>query len=399
MRRPWASGLRLARAAIATAGQPYAGSRGARRRRLAQLAQLFEKLLLAGAQLGRQYHADLHVQVTVPALSELRHALAGEADALAVLRAGRNLERDASGHRRHGYLAAEQRVVKRHRRLFDQIVAVALEALVRLHRDLEIQVALGAAPRAGLPFARNAYARAGAHAGRDLHFDAARLAYAAGALADGADRVAGEAGAVAADAGLGDLDRECARGAGVGLFQRDLHLVFEILALACHGLAVAAAEDTAEDVAQAALGVHVGHAEAAIATAARRRRAEEVAGALRLALLLLDLVGVLPLVAVLVVLAALLGVEQHLLRGVDLLELRLGALVAGVHVRVVFAGEFAVRLPNLLLGGVSLHAEYVVVVLACHLRSPTVALRSGVRLPNTAHGGRFEPPAGAARCR
>ena len=81
------------------------------------------------------------------------------------------------------------------------------------------------------------------------------------------------------------------------------------------------------------------------------------ARAAALALRLFDLVGVLPAVAVLVVLAALLGVGEDLVGVGDLFELRLGGLVARVDVRVMLAGELPVGGTDLLLGGIALDAE------------------------------------------
>ena len=59
---------------------------------------------------------------------------------------------------------------------------------------------------------------------------------------------------------------------------------------------------------------------------------------------LLEVVSVLPLLAVNVVLLADLWVGEHLVRLVDLLELRLRAVAVGVHVRMVLASQAAVGL-------------------------------------------------------
>ena len=98
--------------------------------------------------------------------------------------------------------------------------------------------------------------------------------------------------------------------------------------------------------------------------AAARAGAPAARGPL-LAAQLLDLVGVLPLLAVAVVLVARLRVGEHLVGSVDLLEARLRGLVAGVHVGVVLAREAQIRLADLLRGGVALHAERRVQV-SCH---------------------------------
>src|SRR5262249_18000663 len=55
-----------------------------------------------------------------------------------------------------------------------------------------------------------------------------------------------------------------------------------------------------------------------------------------------------PVRAELVVLAALVGVAEHLVRLVDFLELRLGGLVARIDVRMVLARQLPVRLLDFL---------------------------------------------------
>src|SRR5690606_21815102 len=71
----------------------------------------------------------------------------------------------------------------------------------------------------------------------------------------------------------------------------------------------------------------------------------------------LDLVGVLPLVAVPVVLPAAFGVAQHLVGLVDLLELALGLLVVGVEVGMVLARQPTVGLLDLVARGLAVHAQ------------------------------------------
>src|SRR4029079_14839361 len=90
----------------------------------------------------------------------------------------------------------------------------------------------------------------------------------------------------------------------------------------------------------------------------------------------LDLVGVLPAVAVLVVLLALVRVGEDLEGGGHFLEARLGRPVVRGNVRVVLAGELTVGGPDLLVGGIALHAEGFVEVLRHSL--PLYAARAGV---------------------
>ena len=73
-------------------------------------------------------------------------------------------------------------------------------------------------------------------------------------------------------------------------------------------------------------------------------------------------VGVGPQRAVEVVLLLFFRVLQRLVRLVDLLELLLGRLVAGVEVGVVLAGQFAVGLFYVVDAGVLADAEYLVVI-------------------------------------
>src|SRR5699024_9712064 len=90
------------------------------------------------------------------------------------------------------------------------------------------------------------------------------------------------------------------------------------------------------------------------------------------------------LIAAHVVASALLGIAQHLVRVRNRFEL-LGRLGRRVHVGVQLAGEFAIRLLDLIVARLARDAENVVVV--CHSRlsagSPrwgSVAAVSGARL-------------------
>ena len=71
------------------------------------------------------------------------------------------------------------------------------------------------------------------------------------------------------------------------------------------------------------------------------------------------------LMAEAVVLGALLGVGEHLIGLVDLLEFFLGVLVARVDVRVQLLGQFAVRRLDGGLVGRALDAEHFIIVAFC----------------------------------
>jgi hypothetical protein len=114
----------------------------------------------------------------------------------------------------------------------------------------------------------------------------------------------------------------------------------------------------------AARAAHVDRPGAPLAAAAERAAAKRRAA--RPAALLLGLLVHPPVRAQLVVLLPLLGIAEHLVRLVDLLELRLGDLVTRVDVRVVLAGELPVRLLQLLVRSGLRDPERLVVVLEFH---------------------------------
>ena len=66
--------------------------------------------------------------------------------------------------------------------------------------------------------------------------------------------------------------------------------------------------------------------------------------------------------AELVIPGLLIGIGQHLVGLVDLLELLLGLLVAGVHIRMVFPGQLFICFFDFVLRGTLLDAEHLVIV-------------------------------------
>jgi hypothetical protein len=184
--------------------------------------------------------------------------------------------------------------------------------------------------------------------------------------------------ALLAPAGAGD--GEAALGAGDRLTERDTDLGVQVLAAAgairlappeevLHPLDATAApggavpEEVAEDVSEVE-PLHVGRAtapgEARAAAPVRRGIAVRPVG---LGLLRVEahLCGVL---AEFVVQLALVGIGEDLEGSAHLLELLLGGLVAGVHVRVVLARQLPVRLFDLVLAGAAGDAEQLVEVLS-----------------------------------
>ena len=142
------------------------------------------------------------------------------------------------------------------------------------------------------------------------------------------------------------------------------------------GRAAKAAETAAKDVAEDVAQVHTVAAE----TAAEAARAAAVLG---------RIVGIDPGKAVLVVELALLLIGEHLVRLVDLLELFLGFLVAGVIVRVVLHGQLAVSLFDLRVGSRLGYTQHFVVItfLLCH--NP-ITSRISSNLPYIAAHCRFQ---------
>src|SRR6185436_5719918 len=85
--------------------------------------------------------------------AQRRHALALEAHTLAGLRAfGNGHTHAAAIDGRHLDLAAEGGIAHGDRRAGKQRLAVALEDVVLFYRDEDVEIALGAAARAGLAF-------------------------------------------------------------------------------------------------------------------------------------------------------------------------------------------------------------------------------------------------------
>src|SRR5262249_20608156 len=223
----------------------------------------------------------------------------------------------------------------------------------------------------------DSYARALADASRDPHVDSARLTIM--------------------------LDGKAARRTVVDVFERQLDLLLDIAPVTCllraRAAAAAAAassriaggraaeerlEEVGERVVVAEHLVHFCRRHRAVAAFAARPAAAErrvPAAASELARIEAGsagpcaglLVGA-PVRAQLVVLLALRRIAEDLVRLVDLLELRLGRFVAGIHVRVVLARQLAERLLDLFVAPGLRDAERGVVVLEIHQSNPSMRL-------------------------
>ena len=209
---------------------------------------------------------------------------------------------------------------------------------------------------------------------------ALRLRDGAGAVALRADlrrRAGGAALALTGRALLGAVDRDGLLAAEGRLRKLDGKARADALAalrgvgIAPSAAAEAAAEEAAENVAE------VAEVEAALAAVAALTRA---------------VVRVDAREAELVILGLLLGVRENLVGLVDLLELLLGLLVTGVHVRVVFAGQLFICSFNLVLGRVLAHAENLIIIsFLCHTGNlPSLGMCCAVL------SGGFPPPQNAS---
>lgn len=359
----------------------------------AELAELAQEFLLAGAEVLRREDFDDNVLVAAAGAAQVRDAASLEAQDLAALRAGGDFHVDGAVERRHLDGAAEGRLDEGDRNLDDDVGALPLEEFMRLDEDIDVEVAVAAAVRARLAMARYAQARALVDALRDRDLDGVRLARLARAVAMGArglDDLAraaaaaagrlvhhaaerrvvhglAHAGAVAVGAGLlaragrracavamgalrrardGELDLLAER----RLLEGNLEVVAQVGAALRHGAlaaaaASAAAEEHVEDVSEA-IGTAAKAAEATLTEAAEAAAALEAARAVKGPR------------AELIVLRALLRILEDLVGRVDFLEFLLGFLfVAAVEIRMIFAGQFLVCFLDLCVRGILADAQ------------------------------------------
>src|SRR5579884_1378881 len=373
--------------------------------------QLAEELLLLVREVRRELADQADVFVAVAAVLELRHPFAGQAQQLVVLRAGGDRHRHLTVHRRHAHLAAQDEVVDADRDVEVDVVALALPAIVVLHVDDQEQVAArtAAGPRRAL--AGEPDPLAVAHAAWDRHVESLRLADAAGAVTLRADAIAVGAGALAARTRVLDLQRDLLLPAFVRVVQGQLDRRFEIFAALRRGEpgrtgAAAAADPREEHVEEVGEPARPAGAAGTARSADVEIEAAEV-GVLRLTVraLLLGLARrALPVRSEDVVLLALLGIAENLVRFLDVLELLFrGFLVVRIRVRVPFPRELAVRALDVFLGGRLRHAENRIVVFVVHFkgapprapRPPRVAWGPRARARSRWCGARDAPRARA----
>src|SRR5882757_9751543 len=356
---------------------------------LQRVFQIAQHLLLFFGQPHGNFHPDVAVQVARVTRAHPLDPLAAQAERLAVLRALRDLDADLLGQGNYLQFASERCGRHRDGHLTVQVVAVALEHLVLLDPDFHVQVARRPAIRARLALARQADPLSLVDAGRNAdleHLVALDAPVAVAGQARFRDHapaaVAGRAGLLDREKPLGHPDRAGAaagaaglrlgawaraaaaarfavipgRNADVGakaacsLLQRDFHVVAQVGPAECAARTTAARagpENVAEDVAE-------GLGETTHAGTGRRPR-----------------VRIDTSVTEAVVGRALLGIRQDFVGLLGLLELSLGVLVLVVRIaiRVVLHRELAIRLLDLLIGGVLGKAEDLVEIALGHIPS------------------------------
>ena len=338
------------------------------------------------------------IEVSGIARAQALDALAAQPEGLAVLRALGQFDLGLAIERGHMDLPAQRRRDHAHRCGAVQVIAIALEDLMWLDPDLDVQVARRAAVGAGLAVASRTNTHAFVDAGRDLDLERLVLLDAALAMTGHArlgdhlaHATAGRAGLLDAEETLAHRDRTGAvasaahlrAGARLGagavagvagfvggnaylrflasgaVLERDLHRVRQVVA-AKHLLPTAAATTATTRATRAAKDVAKDVAESfckathAIRAAARAKAATHV--------------GVDAGVAVLVVGGTLLRVGEHLVGLLGLLELLFGLLgiVTLIAVRVVLHRELAISLLDVFVGGVFGHTQSFVVIALCH---------------------------------
>lgn len=112
---------------------------------LERIVKLLEKLLLLGRKIHRRLNVDMHVEIALLLGLQIGHALAAQAENLAGLRPFGDRDARLGVHGGNHHLAAQSRRCKADRQIRMQVVAVALEDLMRLDENLHVQIAVGAA--------------------------------------------------------------------------------------------------------------------------------------------------------------------------------------------------------------------------------------------------------------
>ncbi len=344
------------------------------------LVEFPEQLLLAFSQLHRCLDDDVNHQIARGMAADIADAFAPEAEDLGALRLRGNPYVGGAVEGGDLDFAAQGCGGETDWHLAMQVVTIALEDGVLLDVNLHVEIPRRPTVDTGFAMAAMTQAHAVIDPRRNLHFegllplDAPRAAAggaglrndAAAAMAFGAGLLDGEepllytnlprsatswaglrlgagfcAAAVAGVAFFQCRNADGLLGAASGFLQRDLEVVAQVGAsidIRAASTPSAASKDVAKDISEG-----IGKAVEALAasTAAAHGRVDAS-------------------MAVAVVGGALVGIGQDLIGFLGLLELVLSVLAVRVAVRMIFHGQLAVGLFQLVLRGVAIDAEDLV---------------------------------------
>ena len=359
-----------------------------------RLVQLFHQLALVFGELDRCFHRHVAIQVARIAGPHAFDALAAQPEGFAVLRAFGNVDAGFAAQGGHVNFATQRGRTHVDGHLAVQIVAITLEDVVLAQPDLDEQVACRATVVSGFTVARAADAHAIVDACGNLDFEglvfldlALAIAGHAGLGNDLARAVAVRAGLLHAEKPLAHLHRArtVAGRAGFGrctglgscavagfalvpgwnadlrffarsrFFQGDFHRVRQVVApvhLSASARATArpASENVTKNVAE---------------TFAKSTEAFGSAWAAAH-------VGIHARVTVLVIGCPLLRIAEHFVGFFGFLEFFFGSLgcITLIAVRVVFHGELAVRLFDVVVAGVFGNAQHFIEISFGHVLLP-----------------------------
>jgi hypothetical protein len=324
-----------------------------------------------------------------------RQSLAPKSEHLAGGRAGGNFQHGAAFKRRHLDIAAEGRAGKADRHATEKVHAFALENIVRLDMQDNVEIARRTTPRTALALAGGTESRAILDAGGNLDLDLRGLLHAPVAMTgmawlfDGLARAATTGTSLSnvekaarnrylAMAAAGRAGRDLAARLGPGtvtsvaglefrdfdlllhatrcFLESDLHVVAQISsATASAPLRAVLAPDIAKDALENST---------AAAPSGAEDLAENVKGIVRSAARAAGEAAPLGkrLVAVAVVGRAFVDITQHFVGLAQFLELVLGRFIAGIFVGMVLHCQLAVGLLDVLRAGISLHTQDVIII-------------------------------------
>ncbi len=231
------------------------------------------------------------------------------------------------------------------------------------NRDYQIEVAFSSAV-VRLPLAGHAHPGAIRDPGWYLHLNSLQAWHHAGAAAGRTREILYPTGPTTGRTRLASFHTQDAAGPLVGFLQRYFHRLFDIqTAPRPTAPPGSPAAKGTKEVAEQALEVTFLELKVlppALPELPERRLLGASFG---------ELVGILPLVAVAVILFPFFLIGQYFVSPIDFLEPGLGVLVAGVDIRMKFPGQPTVGLFYLLFCGAPLYTQNVVIILTSHVSS------------------------------